>query len=118
MRILLLTITASLILAAPTDPKLDVMPKVVFPNGTVRLTCRVPRDSHNRQIELGIEGLHVSTWEMEGEHAPITWQSYESHIDCNVGNVICRVTRDDLKVRGSAYVLTVIGCDSAIPTNP
>lgn len=62
-----------------------------MPGGTVRVTCRVPRDEKNRWLDVGIADLQASRRQLDGEKSRITWEFYFDHIPCGVGEAYCRV---------------------------
>lgn len=89
---------------------LFVNPTVVFENGTVHVMCRIPRDPTNRWVSWGLENYSESGRQLDGEHAPITWESYIEHVPCGVDTAFCRVVRVNGTTSMTRAPLTVTGC--------
>ena len=81
----------ALALLPPTVPTfwLKVSARVIAENGSLQLTCHVPRDADNRWVELGIEGYRASTIDMEGENSPMTFQILFKRVPCGIGAAYC-----------------------------
>jgi hypothetical protein len=75
-----------------------VLPLVVFPHGSIRLTCTVPRDVRNRLLSYGIVDYSASERDLDGERAAITWPVWYTHLPSGVGLAYCAVTNDVGKV--------------------
>lgn len=86
--------------------------QVLAENGSVRLTCHIPRSEDNRWVELGIEGYRSSRMDMEGENAPKTFQILFQRVPCGVGAAYCAYGGiPGSKVTGTKLNLVVSGCE-------
>jgi len=71
-----------------------LLPLVVFPGGSMRLTCTVPRDARNRLLAYGIAEYSASERALDGANAAITWLVWYPHLPAGVGLAYCAVTND------------------------
>lgn len=100
-----------LLSAAPARVSIAVLPTAAMVNGTVRITCTVPRHPDNRWLTIGIPGYRTSGGDLDGASAPVTHTMYVEHVPCEAEEVVCEVTDALGKVYRAARPLVVAGCD-------
>lgn len=120
-RTLLATILATLglllvlyqaVTGAESRVSISLSPRVVMAGGSFWLTCRVPRDSHNRMLEYGVVDLRPgSQRDLEGDAAQITWKALVERVPCDVGPAYCAVKTDDGRWERAVTAVNVAGCD-------
>lgn len=90
----------------------SVTPSAVPVNGTIRVTCTVPRHPDNRWLTIAVPGSGVySTRQLDGEAEKITHVMYVQHIECGTEEVICEVTDNLGKQYRSVRSIAVAGCE-------
>lgn len=102
------------ILLAATEPRVSVQvsPAIVMKGQAFWLTCRVPRDEHNRTLEYGVANLRPgSQRQLDGEQAPITWKILVERTPCDAGPAYCAVKTDDGRWTKAQQPLNVVGCN-------
>ena len=106
------------IIAHPSHDKtvetfwLKTSAQVIAENGSLQLTCHVPRHEDNRWVELGIEGYRSSTIGMEGENSPKTFQILFKRVPCGVGAAYCTVGGiPGSRVASTKLTVLVSGCE-------
>lgn len=98
--------------ASESRVSISVRPRVIMAGGAFWLTCRVPRDSHNRLLEYGVVDLRPgSQRDLEGDAAQITWKVLVERVPCDVGPAYCAVKTDDGRWERAALPITVAGCE-------
>lgn len=91
-------------------PRLTVRPLTFFAGATVHLQCRVPRDSRNSGITLGFEDYRLSSEELDGLNARVTFDFFVERVPCSPGPAVCVVRRaQDEEARAVVNVNTA-GC--------
>ncbi len=75
-----------------------LMPLIVQPGGTLRLTCSVPPDASNRLLSYGVVDFSASERTLEGAQAAITWQIWIPHVPAGSGLAYCAVTNNVGKI--------------------
>lgn len=109
-----LALLLSGILLAATEPRvtIKVRPQVLMKGSAFWLTCRVPKDEHNRMLEYGVVDYRPgSQRQLEGAQAQITWQVLVERTPCGVGPAYCAVQTDDGRWARAELSLNVAGCD-------
>lgn len=86
-------------------------PIVVMDGGTMHLICRVNRDTENRNIRWGIEGVAVSGVSMSGADAPQTFDRWIQHVPCGVDTAFCEVKKSSGATKKIVRPFQVMGCD-------
>lgn len=111
MRRLGLVFFASCAVIAAEEPvSIRLSAPFVGPGGEIRVTCRVPRNEHNRKLTLGVENEQQSDRQLDGEAATITHEMWVKHLTCDAGAAFCELTIDSGKVRRVAQRFRVMGC--------
>lgn len=105
----------SLLLAAPDRVSISVTPQAVPVNGTIRLTCTVPRHPDNRVLVMGVyyDGSVVyraSERQLDGESAPITHTMYVDHLPCDAVVAQCYLLPAIGRQYRAVQALTIAGC--------
>lgn len=90
---------------------IDVNPRAIMVGNAIRLRCRVPRDEHNRKLEMGVVDYVSSQYDLEGDAAPVTWERLITHMPCDVGPAYCAVQVDDGRWAIERQDLSVNGCE-------
>ena|SRR5690242_4467079 len=110
---LLLILAAVCLVALATDQlAIKVTPRVLFAGGALRLTCHVPRDPNNRLLEYGIINYRErSQRQLDGDHAPITWQMLMEKIPCGSGPAYCAVVKNDSSSELVRETFELVGCE-------
>jgi hypothetical protein len=90
---------------------LKVSAQVIAENGSLQLTCHVPRHANNRSVELGIEGYTSSTFQLDGEDSRVTHQILFKRVPCHIGAAYCVVTDNGNYKTGTKLTVLVSGCD-------
>lgn len=102
---------AMLMLWALLRVSISVTPKVVLANGTIRITCTVPRHPDNRWLSIIVPDVTSSNRQLDGEAEKITHVMTVPHIPCGVLVVACDV-EDNLERHFTAVTqVTVAGCE-------
>lgn len=101
-----------LVWLALSRPVVTVTPSVIFAGGTVRVTCRVPRDARNRSVTLGLDPVTSSAHQLDGEDSRVTWDLLVTHVPCEAERAFCVVTQVNPAGRITLETpLIVAGCD-------
>lgn len=99
------------LLAEPKGVEIRLEPRSFFADGDVRLTCTVPRHPLNRRLGYGIAEYRHSERDLDGEHAPITYETWIKHVPCGVGPAYCAVARSDLTIERVVLPLNIANCE-------
>lgn len=102
---------------AENRPQLTVRPQTFFAGATVHLQCRVPRDARNQAVTLGFQDYRLSTEDLDGENAHVTWDLFVERVPCSPGAAVCIVRRAQDATSRADVNVTVAGCD-AEPNTP
>jgi hypothetical protein len=100
----------STMVSAGTPFTVKVVPAVVFPGHTFRVDCRVPPQIGNRKVEVGIDGLGSSQFDIS-DTGPTLFTREFKHADCGVGPAYCAVFRNDGSAAAIKANVIVAGCD-------
>lgn len=86
--------------------------QVIAENGSVQLTCHVPRNQDNRWVEYGIQNYTSRRIPMEGADSPMTYQTLFKRVPCDIGAAYCMVGGIDETKTFFATKLTILvsGC--------
>jgi hypothetical protein len=106
------------ILLGATDPRVTIKlrPQVVMKGGAFWLTCRVPRNPHNRLLEYGVVDYRPgSQRQLDGDRAQITWQVLVEHLPCDVGPAYCAVQTDDGRWERVQHPIVIAACEDGAP---
>lgn len=103
--------TLLLILLAPPRVSITVVPAALLVNGTVRITCTVPRHPDNRWLTIAVPGYVSSTRQLDGDAEKVTHVMYVDHVPCEATEVVCEVVDTLGRVYRTARPITVAGCD-------
>jgi hypothetical protein len=99
-----------LTLAAPGRVYIATMPLVLQAGDNVRITCTVPKNPDNRWLKMGIDGYRTSTFQLDGDSAPITHSFIVQKVPCETPVAIC-VVEDNLgKTWTATRELGIAGC--------
>jgi hypothetical protein len=111
MRRLALVFYASCAVIAAEEPvSLRLSAPFVTPGGEIRVTCKVPRNEHNRKLSLGVENEQTSDRQLDGEAATITHEMWVKHLTCDAGSAFCELTLDSGKTRRVVQKVKMLGC--------
>lgn len=98
------------VLSTPARVSIAVQPTVVLQNGTIRITCTVPRHPDNRWLTIAVPGYTSSTRQLDGADEKITHTMYVQHIPCDIEGAICEVTDALGRTYPVARPVVVAGC--------
>lgn len=107
---LMLVLAASLL--SPARVSISVVPTAGMANGTVRVTCSVPRHPDNRWLTIAAPPYTSSTRQLDGETAPITHTLYVDHLPCEVEEMQCIVEDALGRTFRAVQPIIVAGCSS------
>lgn len=81
-----------------TVPRVSVRvaPNVLSPGGSLTVTCKVPKDARNRQLEIAIVGYTSHIEPLNGEDAPSVRQMVFTRVPCGVDEAWCVVNNEDV----------------------
>lgn len=101
------------LLAMTGAPRLTmrVSPAVVMANGSVAITCLVPRDAANRSLEAAVIPYSSSVRDLDGANAPYSHRFEFAHIPCWAMAAGCRLLRQGYPDQTVQQTLLVVGCD-------
>jgi hypothetical protein len=99
-----------LFLAASQVVSIRVQPQVVLSGGSVKVTCMVPRNSHNRRLVIQLPEYRTSERELRGEEAPRVVDMMFDHIPCHVEEAVCAVENDTGHIQAARVSIEVRGC--------
>lgn len=98
-------------LNADSIVSVDVHPRVLPANATVRLRCTVPRHTDNRLLEYGVVADGIPVWssqrDLEGESAPAIYTVFIDHVPCGGEAAYCAVRRVDGRWRVAQMAIEV-----------
>lgn len=97
--------------AEPARVKIKVTPQVVMVGGAIRVTCTVPRDARNRELEVGVGFYARESRQLDGEAARVTWEFVFEHIPCVADRAVCLVHSQGLGDAFQDAPINVAGCD-------
>lgn len=102
-----------LLLLLPLSPivGIRVNPRLVSANGTVRVTCVVPRRAANRKLVMELEEYRRSEWDLEGEASPQIFETTIEHVPCVTHTAACSVMDELGKGATASVELVRGGCD-------
>lgn len=106
----LLVLLAHLALSDPKPVEIRISPQVLMAGGAFWLTCRVPHNARNRRLDYGVVDLRDSQRQLEGEQAPMTFQTLIEHVPCDVGPAYCAVIRNDGSFSRAIQAFQVADC--------
>lgn len=75
------------------------------------VVCRVPSDTRNRWLELGIDNYASSGVQLEGEDAAISHRMLFKSLPCGVTGAYCHMSRNDGSSDTVHAQIIVSGCD-------
>lgn len=112
----IVTIATLIFLAAAVarDPKpvaIHVNPRVLMAGSAFWLTCTVPRDARNRELAYGVVDFRDSRRQLDGDSAPITYQTLIEHVPCAVGPAYCAIRRNDGTGDQAIQDFQIASCD-------
>lgn len=81
-----------------TVPRVSVRvaPNVLSPGGSLTVTCKVPKDARNRQLEIAIVGYTSHIEPLNGAGAPSMRQMVFTRVPCGVDEAWCVVNNEDV----------------------
>lgn len=88
-------IATAVVLTAPRV-SVRVSPNVLSPGGSLTVTCKVPKDARNRQLEIAIVGYTSHIEPLNGENAPSVRQMVFTRVPCGVEEAWCVVNGEDV----------------------
>lgn len=84
---------------------------VLLSGNDLRVTCRVPRDAENRAVTWGLADYSLSTRQLDGADARVTWETTFHHVPCDPGLAICEVEKASGQVEHVEREIIVGGCN-------
>lgn len=77
--------------------------------GAISVMCRIPKSPDNRRVAYGLEDA-LSTRDMDGMAAPITYRKIIENVGCPPQVAICSVTDNRGKTKTRKQDIRVLGC--------
>lgn len=104
---------AFLLTISATEPRVSatLTPMVVRAGGSVRVTCRVPRDADNRGLEIALVPVQSSFRQLDGAESAITWSLFFEHVPCWAESALCIVHSVGNRDAIARRPLEVVGCN-------
>jgi hypothetical protein len=102
-----------LVLALGSSDTLSVRltPSSLFADGTILLTCHVPRQATNRRLRAALLGYTYSDRDLAGEQSALTYRFTFKHVPCGVEQGACIVTDAYDHQREAVAPVVVAGCE-------
>lgn len=96
-----------------TDPTIRVVPSFVMEGHDLHIRCRVPPRADNIAVAWGVTDYLMSSRQLDGDQAPVTWESWFPHIPCEADEAVCAVFRTQRRSHVVRQSFTVI-CHGAV----
>lgn len=111
MKAVLLAVVIALTASTPPRVSIKVTPQVVMAGGAIRVTCIVPRDARNRELEVGVYPYLSESRQLDGDAARVTWEFLFEHIPCAAERAVCLLHTQGIGDAFKEAPVQVAGCD-------